>query len=81
MADTNGRPVHLTLTPGATHGNQLYSVLLSALLIRRMLIRITNTRLDQGTCRPEWRVGRYPTEARNRKDAIRLGPVSIPRAT
>jgi transposase len=36
--DTNGLPVHLALTPGEAHDNRLCSVLLSALLPRRILL-------------------------------------------
>jgi hypothetical protein len=36
VADTNGLPVYLALTPGAAHDNRLCSVLLSALLAKTM---------------------------------------------
>jgi transposase len=38
MVDTNGLPVHLALTPGEAHDNRLCSVLLSALLLKTMLL-------------------------------------------
>jgi transposase len=37
VVDTNGLPVHLSLTPGEAQDNRLCSVLLSALLPQTML--------------------------------------------
>jgi transposase len=38
VVDTNGLPVHLALTPGEAHDNQLCSVLLGTLLPKTMLL-------------------------------------------
>jgi transposase len=38
VVDTNGLPIHLALTPGEVHDNQLCSILLSLLLPQTMLL-------------------------------------------
>jgi transposase len=66
-------PVRLALTPGETHDNRLCSVLLGALLPRRMLLADRGDDADWISARQQGAWAKIPPK-RNRKDSICFSP-------
>ena len=75
VVDTNGLPVHLTLTPAEAHDNRLCSVLLGALLPQTMLLadRGHDTDWIRELARQQGAWANIPPK-RNRKDPICFSP-------
>ena len=75
VADANGLPVHLALTPGEAHDNRLCSVLLNALLPQTMLLADRGYDADwiRELARQQGAWANIPPK-RNRKDPICFSP-------
>jgi hypothetical protein len=74
LVDGNSLPVRLALIAGEAHDYRLAIKLLSHLKSGAMLLAARiRCRLDQGSCRPIWRLGEHPT-ATEPKDTLSFRP-------
>jgi transposase len=74
LVDGNSLPLRLALIAGEAHDNWLAAKLLLHLKSGAMLLAARiRCRLDQGSCRPIWRLGEHPT-ATVPKDALCFRP-------
>jgi transposase len=68
VADTNGLPVHLALTPGEAHDNRLCSVLLTPCFHKRCCSRIVDTTRTGSASLPARRsMGKHSAEAKSQR--------------